>query len=157
MSKKMKVLVTVVVAVLILTIGGTATVMAQDEPEPTPETEGNGLLARVAEILDIPQEELASAFRQARQEMRQETFLRFLDKAVEEERITQEEADEIREWWEQRPEAANGLLQHARIRNAIRDRQMQRQGIMSMNGGPMWECPKGPRGWHSTAPPWLAQ
>jgi len=158
MSKKMKVLVAVLAAILVLAVGGTAVVIAQEEePPPTPETEANGLLPRVAEILGISQEELTSAFQQARQEMRQETFLRFLDRAVEERRITQEEADEFLEWWEQRPETCDRLLLRARIHQATRSRQTQQQGILPMHGGPMWESPKGPRGWHSTAPPWLAE
>jgi len=86
MSKKMKVLVSVLAAILLLTMGGTAMVMAQEEPdeEPTPptlETEARCFLARVADILDIDEEDLVNAFEQARQE----------------------QADEIREWWEQRP------------------------------------------------------
>lgn len=158
MSKKMKVLVAVLAAILLLSVGGTAMVMAQEEePIPTPEAGANGLLARVADILGISQDELGNAFRQAQQEMRQETFLRFLNKAVEQERITQAEADEFLEWWEQRPETCDRLLLRARIHQAIGNRQMQQQGIMSMSNGPMWESPKGPRGWHSTAPPWLAQ
>ena len=157
MSKRMKVLVATLAAVFLLAVGGTAMVMAQDE-EPAPEAGANGLLARVADILGVvTEEQLADAFEQARQEMRQETFLRFLEKAVEEERITQQEADEFLEWWEQRPETCDRLLLRARICQAIGSRQMQQQGIMSMSGGPMWESPKGPRGWHSTAPPWLAE
>ena len=68
MSKRMKILVVVLAAVLLLTVGGTATVMAQEAPKPTPPA--NGLLARVADILDIPQERLVDAFKQARQEMK---------------------------------------------------------------------------------------
>ena len=61
MSKRMKALIAVLAAILVLTVGGTAMVMAQEEePPPTPETEANGLLARVAEILGISQEELTS-------------------------------------------------------------------------------------------------
>jgi len=56
MSKKMKVLVSTLVAVLLLTVGGTAIAMAQEEEEPAPQVEANGLLTRVAEILDIPEE-----------------------------------------------------------------------------------------------------
>ena len=171
MSKRMKVLVAVLAAVLVLTIGGTAVVMAQEEePPPTPETEARGLLARVADILGVvTEEQLADAFEQAQQEMRQEAFLRFLEKAVEEERITQEEADEIREWWEQRPDTADQFLLRSRVRNTIRDRQMQQQGALPMFG-PMGEGTKGPTGWCPTGggpkvsrewqrigPPWLAE
>jgi len=114
MSKRVKILVSVLVTVLLLTVGGVATVMAQEEPTPTPEAEAKGLLARVAEILDIPKEDLTNAFKQAQQEMREEAFIRFLDKAVEEGRLIQEEADEIKEWWEQKPEALDpALFPHA--------------------------------------------
>ena len=151
MSKKVKVLVSVLVAVILLTVGGMATVLAQENDEEVTatanETGTNGLLARVAGILGIPQEELVNAFRQAQQEMREEAFIKYLDKAVEKELITQEEADEIKGWWDERPEVlAPGLFQRvfafkqaqremkgealdrpalrARISQAVRSRQM---------------------------------
>lgn len=108
MSKRVKILVSVVVVILLLTVGITATVMAHEEP--MPRAGAKGLLARVAGILDIPEEDLFNAFKQAQQEMRQEAFIRALDKAVEEGRITQEEADEIKEWWEQKPEVLDRSL-----------------------------------------------
>lgn len=143
MSKKMKVLVAMLAAILVLGVAGTAVVMAQ-EPPPQPETKAAGLLPRVAEILGIPQEDLVNAFRQAQQERRQEALHRFLERAVEEGRITQEEADEFLEWWEQRPDIANRLMLRARIFNAIREKQMQHQGILPGQGGP-------------ATPPWLAE
>ena len=106
MSKKVKALVLVLVTVVVLTVGGVTIVMAQEEPTPTPEAEAKGLLERVADILEIDKEDLIDAFKQAQQEMRQETFIKALDKAVEEGLITQEQADEIIEWWEQRPDDA---------------------------------------------------
>ena len=114
MSKRMKIVISVVTAVLLLAIGATA-VVAQEEQQTTPEVGGKGLLARVAEILDISETDLVNAFKQARQEMRDESFDQALDKAVENGSITQEEANEIREWWEQGPETIDrGLLPHAR-------------------------------------------
>lgn len=113
MSKKMKVLVAVLMAILLLTVGGAAAVMADDESSSTSNvTSTNSLLARVADKLGITEEELANAFREARQEMREEAFLSYLDKAVEEGLINQEEADEIKEWWVQRPEAFERLSPH---------------------------------------------
>jgi len=109
-SKKVKILISLVVAILLLAMGGTATVMAQEEESiPPPRTGGEGVLARVADILNIPQEELASAFNQARQEMRQETFHRFLNKAIGQGCLTQDEADPIINWWQQRPEAVDRI------------------------------------------------
>ena len=124
MSKKMKVLVSVLVAILVLGVGGTTIAMAQEGEEPEPQDEEltaevgeNDFLARVAEILGIPEEELREAFKQARQEMMEErwekAFNRLLDKAVAEGLLTPEEAEEIREWWEQKPEVLDrNLLQH---------------------------------------------
>ncbi len=118
MLKKVRVLVAVLLAVVLLVVGGSATVMAQEEgPAPAPEVNtrafmatanATGLLPRVAGILGISQEELTNAFKQAQQELRAEALIRRLDKAVAEGRITQEEADAIKEWWEQKPEALLG-------------------------------------------------
>ena len=126
MSKKVKIIVSVIVAVLLLTIAATATVMAQEEPvqeEPVPQPEGRtGLLARVADILDIPEEDLVNAFKQAQQEMRQEAVVKALDKAVEEGLITQGGAVEVKAWWENKPEALDRLTPGARILKARRFR-----------------------------------
>ena len=71
MSKKVKILVsTLVVLILALTIP-TAMVMAQEDESPTAPLAGQ-FMARVAEILDIDQEEMANAFEQAREEMGEE-------------------------------------------------------------------------------------
>ena len=118
-------------------------VMAQEkEPvqeEPTPQLEGRtGLLVRVADILDIPEEDLINAFRQAQQEMKQEAFIRALDKAVEKGLITREEADEIKEWRENKPEALDCLTPGAGILKANRFRQM-----MAVSRG--WDGPRTPR------------
>ena len=110
MSKK-KVLIAVLAAILLLTLGGTATVLADNGPTPTANTtDTKSFLARVADKLGITEEELTNAFRQVQREMRDEAFIRRLDKAVEEGIITQEEADEIAEWWVQRPEAFDRLF-----------------------------------------------
>jgi hypothetical protein len=140
MSRKMKVLVSVLVAVLLLTMGGATMVLAQDDEEIEPEEEliedeeeqeieveevvpelfvGDGaLIARVAEILGTSEEELRDAFRQAREELIEERFegalYSMLDKAVEEGLLSDNESQEIREWWEEKPEALTpGLLQSA--------------------------------------------
>ena len=104
MSKKVKVLIAVMLAILLVAVGSTV-VMAQEEPEPTPEAGAKGLLARVAENLGITDEELANAFREARQE----AFIQALGRAVEKGRITQGEADQIIEWREQRPEVMDQM------------------------------------------------
>jgi len=120
MSRKMKVLVSALVLVLLLTVGGTAIALADEAEEPVSvlPVEANGVLSRVAEILNIPEEDLAEAFRQAQEEVGgercEEAFNEALEKAVAEGLLSEEEAREIREWWVQRPEALEqGLLQRA--------------------------------------------
>lgn len=182
MSKRMKVLVSVLVAVLLLTVGGTAIAMAQEEEEPAPPVESNGLLARVAEILDIPEEDLIDAFGQARQEMREEVFLNALDKAVEEGIITQEEAGELKEWWAQKPDVLDqGLFRHAfrfkglradgmpGNRLAVRAKiglqpwqEMNQQAWQGMGQQPLQQMRqrafRSARGaWQPLGPPWLAE
>jgi hypothetical protein len=118
MSKKMKVLISLLVAVLVFTIGGTAMALAQEDEDEEEElvtgVEANGLLSKIAEILDIPEDELKEAFVQARKELSEErfeaAFYELIDKAEEEELITPEEAEAIREWWEQKPEALDPAL-----------------------------------------------
>ncbi|MDI6814613.1 MAG: hypothetical protein QMC90_00800 [Dehalococcoidales bacterium] len=169
MSKRVKVLVSVVVAILLLTVGFAIPVMAQEEPtaiilpvmaeeEPTLalQAEAKGLLARVAEILDIPEEDLVNAFKQARQEMMeerwQEAFYRWLDKAVAVGLLTQEEADEIKEWWEQKPEALGSLLQRAfdfGYGHMPGNRWGQRLELMPQS----WQEMK-PYPWQQMKPPW---
>ena len=140
MSKKMKVLVSVLVAILVLTVGGTAIALAQEEEEPAPPVETNGLLARVAKNLGVTDEELANAFKQARQEMRQGAFIGRLDKALENERITEDDYDEIKGWWDERPEGIDRLSPRCFINKSLPDCHM-------------WG---GHRGWHGMRPPKLA-
>jgi len=132
-SKKMKVLISLLVAVLVFTIGGAAMALAQEDEDEEEElvtgVVANGLLSKIAQILDIPEDELRGAFAQAREELREEkfeaTFYELIDKAEEEELITPEEAEAIREWWEQKPEALDPALLRCAFNYACpRDGQM---------------------------------
>jgi len=131
MSKKVKILVSVLVAVLLLTVGGTAAVMAQDgsdQDEPTQEEPEGGrkgrFLAKVAELLDMTEEELIEIFKQARQELREEAFINYVNKAAERGIISPEEAEEIIDWWENRPEAVDKLFPYSHILQARRGRHL---------------------------------
>ena len=125
MSKRMKVLVSVLLAILLLTVTGAATVMADDGSTATENvTSTNSFLVRVADKLGITEEELANTFREARQEMSGEAFIRYLDKAVEEGLITQQEANEIKEWWEQKPEGIDCLSPHRFLGETLHNRHM---------------------------------
>ena len=66
-------------------------------------------ISKVAGILGLTEEQVADAIEQARQEMRDEVFEQRLDNAVENGLITEEEAAEIQEWWDNRPAALDKL------------------------------------------------
>jgi len=65
--------------------------------------------SRVAEILGIDVTELGDAFQQAGEEHRTAEMDARLDQAVVDGTITQEEADEIRDWLDDRPEVLEEL------------------------------------------------
>ena len=52
----------------------------------------------------IDPEQLKDALKQARQEMREEALGNWLQKLVDNGEITQEEADQLLEWWQSRPD-----------------------------------------------------
>ena len=82
MPKKVKVLIGVLVVVLVMTFGGTAIALADEQEEIQPVTVGwrmDQLLTRIAEILEIPEEELLDAFNQAHEEMGMEFQNRYMD------------------------------------------------------------------------------
>jgi len=62
------------------------------------------LLARVAAILGIDQKKVEDAFAQAQREMRDEALNSYLQKLVDEGKITQEQADQYKKWWQARPD-----------------------------------------------------
>ncbi len=68
------------------------------------------ILARVVEILGIPLESLQQAFRQAREEMREQSIQNRLNKAVDKGIITQPESQQTLDWWNSRPKAALAKL-----------------------------------------------
>ncbi len=152
MSKKVKVLISALVIALLLTVGATATVMAEGEEETTPSEEASekGLLERVADILEIDKEALIDAFKQAQQEMMGDTFINRLNQAVEEELISQEQADEILKWWGQRPDDAfrewrgqkPEVIEPRMFEHTLRFRASPR--FHMQNGSREWFCPRLP-------------
>ena len=155
MSKKVKILITALVVAVLLTVGATATVLAEGEendytPTVTGEETEDGLLDRVADILGIEKEDLVSAFEQAQQELRESAFVDRINQAVEEGLITQEQADEILEWWQQRPDEAfgelwgqkSGLMERSMFKHTLRSRAMPR--LHMRNGFGEGFCPELP-------------
>ena len=135
MKKRTKFLLVIVGLALVLTVGLTTTALASDG-------DGNGpvqtFISKVANILGLDEEQVADAFQQAHSEMRDEAFEKRLQKAVESGSIAEEDADQILEWWQNKPEAVGelGLLGNGScIRIRLHD------GLM---GHRMCRCPAEP-------------
>ncbi|MBA7470919.1 hypothetical protein ES703_50386 [subsurface metagenome] len=125
MRKYMKYGIISIVAIIALGVGITAVVSAES-PEGEVGSDGGPrqiFLSKVADILGLDEEQLADAFLQAQQEMRDEAQEQCLQTAVEEGLITEQEAEQIREWWDSRPEALQqlGAQAHLRLRNELCD------------------------------------
>ncbi len=80
-------------------------------------------LDRVAEILGVSPEELSAAVTEARSEARTARLEERLTAAVEEEVLTQDEADAIRDWIGGKPESLSNLSHSERhgLRSAVQD------------------------------------
>jgi predicted secreted protein len=112
MSKKLKIILSALLAVVVLTAGVASIALAQTPPPQQPPPEGKGLLARVAEILggNVTEQRLIDAFKQANLEIRNEAINKALERAVKNNRINQGQADQIWQWWQQRPAALDSLI-----------------------------------------------
>ena len=71
------------------------------------ETAAKGFAARLATILGLEEDVVQDAFKEARSDIQGERFQAKMDRLVESERITQDEADAAIEWYEERPEGIN--------------------------------------------------
>lgn len=99
-SKKFILIAVVVAVVLVGSISGV--VLAQTGS--TDNTSGKTLLGRVATILGIDQQTVESAFAKAQRDMRDEALSNYLQKLVDQGKITKEQADQYQNWWQARPE-----------------------------------------------------
>lgn len=70
---------------------------------------GEAVMKEVATILNVKEETLREAFKEAGKQLRDENVNKALGKAVANEKITQPEADEILSWWAERPAALDKL------------------------------------------------
>ncbi|MBI4200587.1 MAG: hypothetical protein HY535_08975 [Chloroflexi bacterium] len=65
----------------------------------------NSFVSRVAAILGLDEAKVQGAFKQAAKEMEDEALQQKLDRMVEQGRLTREQADQIKTWYQSRPEA----------------------------------------------------
>lgn len=94
----------------------------------------DAILTKVAEILGISVEQLTDATEQAREELKAEAQERIqerqeerLQNAVENGIITEDEANQIREWWQNRPAALDKLRPVNRLRHHMPPGPMQEE------------------------------
>jgi hypothetical protein len=111
MKRYMKYGIIAIVAVVALSTGITAVVSAESPEAEVGSDTGPGqiFIGKLADILGLDEGEVADAIQQARQEMREEMQQQRLQKALEEGLITEEEAEQIQDWWDSRPEAMQQL------------------------------------------------
>jgi hypothetical protein len=132
MRKRTKFLVVAIVALTALAVGLTTTVLAQDSSgdQSGDNSPQQTFTSKVANILGLPEEQVANAFNQACQEMQDEALEQRLQKAVESGQLTQDEANQIMEWWQNRPEALENLgpLGCLQIGNRWRHQPLQSAG-----------------------------
>jgi hypothetical protein len=101
-----------VAAVLGGTLGGIAIAQTNDQPASLTDntTQVSALLERVAEIYQqntgvaIDAQELAKAIKEAQQETCNQALDKFLDRLAEKGILTQDQADQYKEWLDARPD-----------------------------------------------------
>ncbi len=84
--------------VLVGSLAGLALAQTVDTGQP------QTLLARVATILGIDQQKVEDAFSQAQKEMQNEALDSYLKNLVDQGKITQQQADQYKAWWQARPD-----------------------------------------------------
>jgi Spy/CpxP family protein refolding chaperone len=101
MWRSKKFIVAAVLAALVLVGGTSAAVLAASNSD---DSQPKTLLGRVAEILGIDQQKLEDAFAQAQSEMQEEALDSYLKNLVDQGKITQEQADQYKAWWQSKPD-----------------------------------------------------
>ena len=100
--KKRWFMVSLIIGVLALGITGGA-VLAHERGSGG-ESPWKSFASRVATILELDEAQVQDAFDQAKKEIQDEALQNKLDRLVEEGQLTQEQADEYKEWYLSRPE-----------------------------------------------------
>jgi low affinity Fe/Cu permease len=105
--KKRWVLVSAIVAMIAVGVVTTGVILAQETD--AGDSPMSSFTSRVARILNLDEAQVQDAIDQALREMKDESVRHKLDRLVEQERITQEQADEYFEWYQSRPDNFPGF------------------------------------------------
>jgi hypothetical protein len=116
MWRKKKWIIALILAALVIVVGGAVggVVYAQsgDSSPGSPSTDtgaGKTFADRVATILGIDQATVEKAFTQAEKDMQNEKLSDRLQSLVQQGKLTQEQADQYKAWWQSRPDVPQGL------------------------------------------------
>jgi hypothetical protein len=114
-SKKFIIIAVLLAVAIAGCIGGVA--IAQTEEE---ETQTETIYDKVTAVLnangiEITSDQLKDAFNEVKSQQRTAAIEKILDKLVENDKISQEEADEYSQWWSEKPETLDGLGLRGRI------------------------------------------
>jgi len=147
MSRRIKVLISVLGVMLLMVMGTATMAMAQEEEEleSVPPAEECGLMARVAEILDISQDDLDSAFEQAREEMREECQATGNCTIYQERVMFRDQWKEKHQEWIEKRFQCDGTEDQQNMRFRISQSIRGRHMIAGL------------RGWQQSGPPELAE
>jgi len=109
-SKKFIIVAVLAVVVLVGSIAGVVLAQTENEADNQPPAQQGALLEKVCEIYEqntgvaIDPQELQNAFVQVRSEMQEEALDNYLKNLVDQGKITQEQADQYKAWWQARPD-----------------------------------------------------
>jgi hypothetical protein len=99
-SRRFVVFAVIAAVVLVGCAAGVALAQTNSPPKPDP---AKTLMGRVAAILGIDQQQLQSAFDQANRDMENEALDNRLKGLVDQGKMTQQQADQYKKWWQDRP------------------------------------------------------
>ena len=118
-TKNILLLVGGLLAAGLLIAGITVAAASADSPQGPG---GGKLLARVAQILNIDQQKLADAFKQAATEMGQQRQTTMFDQWVKDGKLTQAQADQYKAWMAAKPAGVFGpFMSQDRMDKALKD------------------------------------
>jgi hypothetical protein len=109
-SKKLIFIEVLIIVTLVATVGLVGVAYANNSNNNQSNNTTTSLMQKIADIYKantgttIDPQELEKAFTQARQEMRTEALDNFLQKLVQEGKITQQQADDFKAWLNARPD-----------------------------------------------------
>jgi len=115
MRRSKKFVLVTVLATVVLVGSITGVVLAQNGDDSQPKAGSEALLARVCEVYEentgvaIDSQVLKDSFAQVQSEMQDEALQTRLQNLVDEGKITQDEADQYKEWWQSRPDVPAGF------------------------------------------------